>query len=128
MTGSEVRSVAAADLNADGKLDLIVGSGGSANISILLGAGNGTFTAPLPYPVAGSPWSVVTGDFNGDVPAKSLSAGASPRHIVVGDFNLDGKPDLAVANGDFTIASKNYVSVLLDICPPPQQRRHSVRH
>jgi hypothetical protein len=56
-----------------------------------------------------------------------LNAGASPRHAVVADFNGDGKPDIAVANGDFSVAAKNYVAILINACPTPPRHR-AVRH
>ena len=40
--------------------------------------------------------------------ATNFGAGSFPRSVAVGDFNLDGKPDLAVANSD-----SDNVSVLL---------------
>ena len=44
-TGDGPTSVAAADFNGDGKLDLAVANSGSNNVTILLGNGDGTFTA-----------------------------------------------------------------------------------
>jgi hypothetical protein len=82
--GWYLSSLQVADLNSDGKADLVLGSScgaldrcanGSAGISVLMGNGDGTFKAPLPYTFFG--W--VT------------------RSVVVGDFNGDGKPDLAAA-------------------------------
>ena len=43
--------------------------------------------------------------------ATNLGAGTNPRSVAVGDFNLDGKPDLAVAN-----FLSNNVSALLNNC------------
>src|SRR5580692_1987189 len=78
-------AVAVGDFNGDGKPDLAVsnncpvgGCGGNlpSTVSILLGNGDGTFQPHVDYPVG------------------------SPTGVAVGDFNGDGKPDLAVANGD----------------------------
>src|SRR5204863_314996 len=73
--GSGPVSVAVGDFNADGKPDLAVAIYGSANVSVLLGNGDGTFQAAVDYGV-----------------------GSFPRSVVAGDFNADGKADLAVAN------------------------------
>ena len=124
-TGSEPASVAVADFNGDGMLDLAVGNFGDSNISILLGNGDGTFQAAVNYGIGsqGQPWSVAVGDFNLDgkldlavanidqgvsillgngdgtfQSAVNYSAGVEPVSVAVADFNGDGRLDLAVAN------------------------------
>jgi hypothetical protein len=74
--------VTAADLNLDGKPDLVVTNLGGSSISILLGLGDGNFQAAMNYAV-------------GDAPASAA----------VGDFNGDGKPDVAVANSGYYTVS-----------------------
>jgi hypothetical protein len=73
------RSVAIADLNRDGKLDVVVACQGSGanhgHISVLLGVGDGTLGAKTDF-----------------------TANDTPVSVAVGDLNKDGKPDLAVAN------------------------------
>jgi VCBS repeat protein len=75
-TGAGPYAVAAADLNRDGKPDLVSGNAGVSSVSVLLGNGDGTFGA------------------------KTDSATGQVTFVAVGDFNRDAKPDLAVANGD----------------------------
>jgi hypothetical protein len=78
-------SIATADLNADGKPDLVVSNEENpaimANHSgvflVLLGNGDGTFT---------------------NVPAPDSGFQSSATSIAVADFNGDGKPDLAMAS------------------------------
>ena len=53
----------------------------SANVSILLGNGNGTFQAKVDY-----------------------ATGQYPTSVTAGDWNGDGKLDLAVANGDSNVS------------------------
>src|SRR6266852_4846443 len=71
--GTSPSAVVVGDFNGDGKPDLAVANAGSANVSILLGNGDGTFQ-----------------------PAINFDAGLRPSFIAVGDFNGDGKLDLAV--------------------------------
>ena len=73
--GSVPESVAVADFNGDGILDLATSNSGSNTISVLLGRGNGTFSAPL-----------------------NPAAGTNPIFTAVADFNGDGVPDLAAAD------------------------------
>jgi hypothetical protein len=82
-TGTQPGSVALGDFNGDGILDMAVTNGGDNTLTILLGKGDGTFTAA----------------------ASSPQTGAYPASVTVGDFNRDGKADLAVAN----LYSNNYV-------------------
>ncbi len=64
--GAGAYSVAVSDFDGDGKLDLVVANNGSDTVSILRGAGNGTFAAPVTYGAGSSPASVAVGDFDGD--------------------------------------------------------------
>jgi len=80
-------AVAVGDFNQDGKQDAAVANLNNANLSILQGEGDGTFSL-----------------------FGHVSVGQHPTSVVVGDFDLNGKLDLAVAN-----ASSNTVSVLLGL-------------
>jgi hypothetical protein len=65
-------AIAAADINGDGKLDLVVandyvaGNNFAGNVEVLLGNGNGTFQTPAIYPLQGNAFVVALGDFNSD--------------------------------------------------------------
>jgi hypothetical protein len=65
--GRNPYALAAADLNSDGKLDLVVANSTDSTLSILLGNGDGTFTPAASSPVAlpSPPTSIAVGDFNG---------------------------------------------------------------
>jgi hypothetical protein len=72
-----VWSMAIADFNKDGRLDLAV-TDGFSTLSILLGNGNGTFSLASSYPTTSS------GTLNS---------------VATADFNRDGNPDVALPNG-----------------------------
>ncbi len=72
-------SVAAADLNGDKKLDLVLTSplyGSTTSVAVLLGNGDGTFATPVTYTLPVGPY------------------------LSISDFNGDGAPDLAIAGSD----------------------------
>jgi hypothetical protein len=72
---SELGSLALADFNGDGNLDVGGVSAADSKAYMFLGHGDGTLGAPTTY-----------------------ATGSSPRALAVGDFNGDGKLDLATAN------------------------------
>jgi len=80
-TGAFPRRVIVADFNGDGKLDLASANQVGNNVTLKLGAGNGTF------PVAGS------------VNIPNGGGATTLNNLVAGDWNGDTKLDLAVVNG-----------------------------
>ncbi len=87
-TGQGRRSLAATDLNCDGKVDLVATSPDDASVVAVFASAQGEgFTNPFRYPV-----------------------GASPRQLVVADVNGDARPDIITGNANGT------ASVLLGTC------------
>jgi len=73
--GDGTVSVAVADVNKDGKPDILVANCGplacgpgspGGNVAVLIGKGNGTFKPAFRYSAANSPFNVVAADVNGD--------------------------------------------------------------
>lgn len=66
--GNGPTSIVAGDFyqHNNGTLDLAILNATDASISILRGAGNGTFIKESPIAIGGTPSGFVTGDFNGD--------------------------------------------------------------
>ncbi|UBF30054.1 VCBS repeat-containing protein (plasmid) [Kovacikia minuta CCNUW1] len=87
--GTTPKTAALGDINRDGKLDVVTANFGSGNLSVLLGAGNGTLGTATTYTV-----------------------GTNPTSVALGDVNGDGKLDLVSTNAS-TDVSKNSISVLL---------------
>jgi hypothetical protein len=121
----DVTQLVVADFNGDGIPDLAVIDSDNSNVDILLGNGDGTFTAETTNPpISGIPSQFATGDFNGDgktdlavaqnagtiaillgngdgtfAASGSVNSGSTDSPIGVADFNGDGKLDIAVAAG-----------------------------
>jgi hypothetical protein len=127
--GSAPRNLAVADVNNDGKADVLTANQNSSTVSVLLGNGNGTFQPPVSYNAGtdSNPHDIAIADVNGDGrpdlltanygsnsagvllgngdgtfrEATAFATGAAngrPVGIAVGDVNGDGKPDLLTAN------------------------------
>lgn len=64
--GAGTYGVVSADFNGDGKVDLATANYGGSNISILLGAGNGTFSVRVDYATCSGPVDIITNYFDGD--------------------------------------------------------------
>ena len=88
--GPGPRSVAAADLTGNGKIDLVVASNTSGDVTVLRGRGDGTFAPPVAYD----------------------SGSAQPSIVALDDLDGDGRPDIAVIHDTGDSATIDHVSVL----------------
>ena len=88
-TGVDPVFISTLDVDGDGLLDLAIANQTDNTVSILLGKGDGTFTAAT---------------------TPAVPAGTEPTSIAVADLNVDGRPDLVVAD-----KTENSVSILLNL-------------
>ncbi len=95
--GTSPSAVVVGDFNGDGKADLAVANSGSANMSILLGNGDGTFKDAVNSSAGPSPHALAAGDFNGDHKLDLIVI--SPGDTTNG---IQGQANLLLGNGDGT--------------------------
>jgi hypothetical protein len=149
--GSQPIGVAAADVNGDGRPDIVTVNSTTNTVSVLLnttaaGATSASFAPQQTFPTGTGPYAVAVADVNDDgrpdlitanyaggsgatvsvllntTPAgastpsfaakQDFATGAGPSGVAAVDLNGDGRPDLAVAN-----RLDNTVSVLLNTTP-----------
>ncbi len=145
--GAGPRSIAALDVNGDGKLDLVTANRVGNNVSVLINAiptgsstvGAASFTR-TDFTAGSEPYAIRTADINGDgrgdlivgnrssnqstilfnttptgnatptfAAATSVGSSAS-RFVSVADFNLDGRPDFAASD-----ASGSGISLFVNV-------------
>src|SRR5437016_2429216 len=135
-TGALPITVGIADVNGDGKPDLVTVNTGANTVSVLLGNGAGSFGPRTDFATGAVPHGLAIGDLNGDgvpdlvvanVSASTVSVllgtgtgsfgpktdfqtGAGARDVAIADVNGDGRLDVVVANAD-----AGTVSVLLGV-------------
>lgn len=81
----------AADVNNDGKLDLCIAMTSTSRVAILLGNGNGTFSAAPDYDTTlPSPYGIVAGDVNKDGFLDLVITSPSASSVAVALGNGDG--------------------------------------
>jgi hypothetical protein len=138
-TGKAPDAVAIGDLNGDQKSDIVAADGGTNQVSVLLGKGDGTFEAQKEYETGKGPAGVALADLNDDgkqdvvtanseankvsvllgkgngtfTPKLDLETDVKPRALALSDLNGDKKPDIVAAN-----AVDNTASVLLNSSVP----------
>jgi Bacterial Ig-like domain (group 3)/FG-GAP-like repeat/FG-GAP repeat len=116
-SGSGGNSVVVRDLNADGHLDLVMNNSADqcnfscgGEVSLMLGAGDGTFPTVTGYPTGGY------------VGIGVQENGNAPNAVAVADVNGDGTPDVVVLNlcsESWTCSDGGNVGVLLNNSTAP---------
>lgn len=136
-TGARITSsVALADLNGDGHLDVVVANDASNSVGVLLNNGDGTFQSGVTYSCGQySASSVAITDLNGDGHPDLVVAGggvsvllgngdgtfhpavgyseANAVAVATGDLDGDGHPDVVVGKEAATEQAADAVDVLL---------------
>jgi hypothetical protein len=143
-----------ADVNGDGRLDVVTANPGSSDVSVLLGNGDGTFQTPQRFAVGGGPVSVAVADVNGDgrldlVTANAygtngagdvsvllgagdgtfqaeqrFGAGFNPSSVAVADVNGDGRLDLVTDDVSVLLQQSACAAVMACVQFPRLGNRH----
>ena len=109
--GYSPHAVAAADVNGDGKVDLISANGGSGSLTVLTNNGFGGFVSNANYSILAGP--VVAADFNGDGQVDLACASPIGPYIYVltnngsGYFNISGSYNVGLDSSSLIAADVN---------------------
>src|SRR2546427_1474363 len=135
-TGALPITVGIADVNGDGRPDLLTVNTGANTVSVLLGNGAGSFGPRTDFATGAVPHGLAIADLDGDgnpdlivantgantvsvllgtgtgtfAAAMDFPTGVAPFFVAVDDLNRDGIPDLVVVN-----VGADTVSVLLGV-------------
>ena len=121
--GKDPRLIKIADMNADGRQDIVVANRLSASLTVILGRGDGSFEPARTTPLPGFPTAIAIADLGNDgwldlavstsidiVFLYGTSNGGfsswfsvgplngTPNDLVMSDFNGDGRNDLAAVS------------------------------
>lgn len=105
ISGSDIRSAAAADMNGDGLPDIVIGNYNAQTVSVLLNdpAHPGSLLAKTDYPAGGPIFDLAIGDMDGDglpdVVMGSVSAGVTVL------LNSSGSPGQLLAPHSYPVSA-----------------------
>ncbi len=111
--------VATGSLRDNGTNDIIVANSTDNTVAVLLGNGDGTFPAPVPYATNTDPVWIATGQFNANTAAPvhdeflDVAVADNTANVVSvllgnGDGTLQPKFDLAVGNKPVSVVAANF--------------------
>ena len=125
--GSDPRAILVLDIDEDGNLDVLLANESTADVSVIMGLGDGELGEESRIAIGGKPSAMLAADLDGDglldlavtdaffsssgsvavllglgggsfSPPERFAVGTRPSAITQGDFNDDGNLDLATAN------------------------------
>ena len=99
--GMRPYGIDAADLDADGDVDLAIANQDSGDVSVLVNAGGGVFAAPISYPTETQAVAVMARDMDGDAAPDLIVANFNTVSVLrnvsgpalSADCNANGAPD-----------------------------------
>jgi hypothetical protein len=129
---SDIPGATAADMNGDGKLDLLGRTPDGSQLALLLGNGDGTFQPPLTFPVSTNPAIGALADLNADTAPDLIAINASSNSISVllntgTDFSISASTPSPSSVGPGQSATSTLTLTLLNAFDNPASLACSVQ-
>lgn len=103
--------VVAADVDGDGRIDLVTSNSDDDSVSVLFGNGDGTFLDQVKFAVGASPWRVSVSDVDGDGRLDLVTANEGSPRDAAGDPGPGGTVSVLRGRGGRAFAAQQVLPV-----------------
>jgi len=111
------QSVAVADVNGDGRLDVATADAGDGTVGVLLGNGDGTLQSSVSFAAGSAPMSLALANFNGDAHVDIVAATGGAGSTVVVLIGAQSATGAALSSSENPANSGDTVILAASVAP-----------